>query len=92
MTVLERTDKDSIIIVCACGLTEHMIRLSRDEDFAYFDYALSPSKKLLVRIWQAIKHVLGFRSKYGDMGEVCLNTEESEAIRDYLDDWIKNVH
>ena len=82
--------KDSLFVICACNFLEHQILFRSDEDYVYIDYHLYVQDSIWGRIKQAIKHIFGHRSRWGNFGCMCLEAEEVEEIRDYLSEWIEN--
>ena len=84
-------EKNGLWVVCACNFMEHQIRFETEDDQIRIEYHLYIQASVWGRIRQAIKHVFGHRSKYGNFSDMCLEVEEAEAIRDYLTEWIENV-
>lgn len=69
----------SDVILCDCKLDEHNIIIHYDIDDdheIYVSYHLTPIHNIFKRIWYGIKYVFGYRSKYGEYGELILNSED----------------
>lgn len=76
---------DQKYIDCSCHSLEHLIRISWDDEYEdlFLEYHLSMYPWYL-RLWKALKYVFGFRSRYGDFGEVLFNQEQVANLVDTL--------
>jgi len=80
---------DNLHLICSCGLDEHQITFSMDDymdDYApefYISYHLQ-SDSFLKRIKNAFKHIFGFKSRYGDFGNMLLTLKDADEIIDFL--------
>lgn len=74
------------VLFCTCNHVEHQIILIKDkeDDEVYFTYHLSQKGNIFKRIITAVKYVFGFRSKFGDFGEVILDRKTQDELIDYL--------
>lgn len=75
------------VFFCSCGSNEHFFILSRfedEEDFVYLSVFLD-RPKLLRRLINAFKYIVGYKSRYGEFSEVCLDMETRARIRNFLD-------
>ena len=75
------------IISCSCSAQEHQLGISwfpgdRDGE-VYFHYHLT-QRPLLERIKQAIWHLFGYRSKYGNFDEIIIYSTDIEKLRSIL--------
>lgn len=62
---------------CSCGANEHFFTLSRfydneDDDYVYLSVYLH-HVKFFSRLIRALKYVFGYKSKYGEFTEICLD-------------------
>ena len=76
----------NVIDVCICGSLEHQVVYSFDDDEGWNEYMfihvhLVPSV-WYKRIWPGIRHIFGYKCKYGNYDEVIFNREQVEHIRD----------
>lgn len=56
------------LFICECHNVEHQLVFSYfedEDDEVYVDIYLIPEHNILKRIWNAIKYIFGYRSKYG---------------------------
>jgi hypothetical protein len=60
------------------------------EAMIYIWYHLSPEHNLLRRWWNAVRYLFGYRSRYGDFGEVCLDLDEARVMWDFLTGFVEN--
>ena len=69
-------------IECACGDVEHILRVVEDPDDSvmYVETCLSDHHSFLQRLWIAIKHVFGHKSKYGMFECTLLDPEQQEEL------------
>ena len=85
------TDK---FIVCACGSSEHLIRLQlfqwtnkyneiTDVD-ASIEIHLMPERSFFRRLWIGIKYILGFDQKHGHFDDLVLNRDKAKELIDFL--------
>jgi len=80
-------DEKSYIVQCTCGELEHIIGFSwrpkkneKDYEQMYIRYHLNYNWQWYKRLWQAIKHVIGYKSRYGDCGEIVMSKEDVEHL------------
>lgn len=68
--------KDNVdAIICECMNEEHIIIFRYDDDNDWKDVYMSyhlDNKGFLFRLKNAIRYLLGFKSKYGEFGELIL--------------------
>lgn len=80
---------DTLFVLCNCGDCDHsaiifMDSMGLDSEWLsdyppeyYISVHLSNSGGFFSRLWQAIKYVFGYRSRYGDFG--CINQTPKDA-------------
>ena len=82
-------DERGYILQCTCGELEHSIQFSwwprKDEkdlnfESLYIRYSLNSDRQWYKRLWQATKHVLGYKSRYGECGEVVMSKDDVEHL------------
>lgn len=76
------------VFFCSCGHNEHFFILTKFDDekeYAYLSIYLS-NGGFLKRLGQAIKHVFGYRSKYGHFSEICLDADTRLQLTNFLHD------
>lgn len=93
MTIYHSTIDDitcqQMIVGCDCGQFDHQVMLSYycwddDDQEIILEFRLCPGG-FLHRLKQAIKHVFGWRSRYGDYDEVVINKEDAQEIITFLE-------
>lgn len=93
MPVYKSTSKDDsrgLILRCCCHLNEHEIDLlywADERDELYFSPHLCPFP-FWTRLWLGIKYVLGYRSRYGDYGELVLFKKDVQMLQDFLEGFL----
>jgi hypothetical protein len=80
---IDKTDQKGYIIRCTCNDPEHDIEFSwwpdcQDKEI-YIHYHIQLNR-LSKRIVQSVKHIFGYKSKYGNVGEILLNKEELNGL------------
>lgn len=82
---------------CACFSDEHTLKFILDdgktdkknyEPEMYCGIFLSDTK-LFSRIWQAIKYIFGYKSRYGHFGNWILNKNDIERLENLLSEYKK---
>lgn len=81
MSALKRT-----LFVCRCYSIEHSFIVSADDEDLFIEVHLAalPFRK---RLWNAIRYVLGKKSKWGDFEEILLSPEQTLDLGDKLVEW-----
>lgn len=72
---------------CSCGSNEHFFVLTKfegEEDFVYLSVYLD-RPRFFKRLINAFKYVFGYKSKYGEFSEVCLDRETQTLLQQFLD-------
>ena len=80
------------VIDCACKSNEHILLFSGDEDSdgykcVFLRYHLQTGYPWYKRIGKAIKYIFGFKSIYGNFGEVIIdktNIHQFEKIVNFI--------
>ena len=77
-----------LYVKCDCHSPEHMFILSYyadDDDWDTLDFAihLNSWKNIIRRIWTAIKYIFGYKSRYGEWDNVCINPAEAKRIAEF---------
>lgn len=90
--VVDNAERCAYIVRCDCGGSDHDIELSwyRGDDEIYFHYHL-PKQTFWKRVTSAIKHIFGYRSKYGDFGEVVLFKKDVEKLSSIFEECKKEI-
>lgn len=80
-------------IECECSSYEHIVIFSYNDDDPDPDYAYVHVQLVahgfFSRIWAAIKHIFGYKCKYGHWDETMLGLDKMKEIRDVFAEWIK---
>jgi hypothetical protein len=76
-------------IVCSCGSLDHMLVVNKDAEDATVEVHLAPLP-LWKRIRNAVKYVLGYRSRFGDYEEFFLSRESAGRLRECLDECLED--
>ena len=67
------------LLVCDCGSLEHIIIITYDDNEVYVHYKLN-TYPLFKRIKLAFKYIFGFKSRFGEYGEIILSPEDAPKI------------
>jgi len=72
---------------CSCGANEHFFTLTKfDDDFGFVYLSVFLDRpRFLARVVNALKYVFGYKSKYGEFGEICLDSKTVLSIQQFLD-------
>lgn len=81
MTAIKRT-----LFVCRCYSIEHSFVVSADDEDLFIEVHLS-SVPLWQRVRNAIRYILGRKSKWGDFEEVLLSPDQALDLGDKLVEW-----
>lgn len=75
---------------CSCGSNEHFFIIERfdDQEEIYLSVYLD-QPRFLRRIINAIKYVLGYKSRYGQFSEICLDQATQLKLAYILETHIK---
>lgn len=74
-------------IVCVCGSLEHQITILEEEpDYLCLAVHLSP-KPFWNRVFGAVKHIFGYRCRYGDFEEILLDPDKALYLGETLIEW-----
>lgn len=74
------------LFLCRCGSLEHSFVVIADEHDLLFEVHLSPLP-FRQRVINAVKYILGKRSRYGDFEEIILDPEDALDLGDKLVEW-----
>ncbi len=74
------------LYVCKCHSMQHSFVVSADEDDVFIEVHLTPLP-LWQRVKNAVRYVLGKRSKYGDFEEILLSPVDAVNLGDSLIEW-----
>jgi hypothetical protein len=71
---------------CSCGANEHFFILSKfdSEEHVYLSVYLS-RVGFFRRLIAATKYLFGYRSRYGEFAEICLDSDTRLRIQNFLD-------
>ena len=83
MTAMKRT-----LFVCRCYSIEHSFVVSGDDDDLFIEVHLA-ALPLRKRLWNAIRYILGKKSKWGDFEEILLSPEQALDLGDKVIEWAK---
>lgn len=74
---------------CACFSCEHTMRLVYDPDDGdlWAEIHLAQSRPWWRRMWPALRHVFGYRSKYGNWDCLLFRPEEAGRLTAVLEAW-----
>lgn len=68
---------------CSCHSPEHTLKFFLDDDPRYpalYAYVFLSEKKLIGRICDAVKHVFGYKCRYGHFDEFILRKEDCDRM------------
>jgi len=74
------------LFVCRCCSIEHSFVISADEDDVFIEVHLA-SAPLWKRLRNAVRYVLGYKSKWGDYEEILLSPSQALDLGDRLVEW-----
>ena len=83
---MERTE----LFLCQCSSTEHQLIIDYDDspdaiDFVCVSIHLNIERSAWKRIKQAVKHVFGYKCKYGHFEEIILRREDADRLQKVVD-------
>lgn len=83
-------------ILCECGMPEHQIILEFESpanpDFNSLTiYANLNPLPVFTRLGNAIRYLLGKRSRYGDFAEVLVDPDRVVPMIDFLESYLREV-
>lgn len=84
---------NSFYLECECGLPEHLVKASYFSDDPcdlYIYYHLIPDN-IIRRIWNALRYIAGYRSRYGEFGEIVLGPKQVREFITFLNTFILEV-
>ena len=76
------------LVLCNCGTPEHQI-IARyvpedDEETVCLQVHLTYWENFWRRLWAGLRYALGYKSRYGEFDEICLNRIEARDFAEYL--------
>lgn len=74
------------LFLCRCYSIEHSFVVSADEDDLFIEVHLS-SAPFWVRLKNAVRYVLGYKSKWGDFEEILLSPDQARDLGDKMMEW-----
>ena len=83
MNAMKRT-----LFVCRCYSIEHSFVISADDEDVFVEVHLA-SAPLWRRVKNAIRYILGRKSKWGDYEEILLSPSQALDLGDKLVEWSK---
>lgn len=72
--------------MCRCYSIEHSFVISADVDDVFIEVHLA-SAPFLTRVKNAVRYVLGGKSKWGDYEEILLSPSQALSLGDKLVEW-----
>jgi hypothetical protein len=87
------SDLVEFFMQCDCYCPEHILKIyySQDHKWDYyltFDYFLVGWNNVFKRMWIALKYVFGYKSKYGEFGEMIVNPQTALKLKVFLDTYL----
>lgn len=85
--------EESALLVCKCNTNEHSIELSYFNDEIdrydlYVQFRLN-ARGFWNRLWTGIRYIFGYKSRYGDFGEMIIDVRDAQEIVRFLNEWIE---
>lgn len=74
------------LFLCRCYSIEHSFVVSADEDDLFIEVHLA-SAPFWVRLKNAVRYVLGRKSKWGDFEEILLSPDQALDLGDKMVEW-----
>jgi hypothetical protein len=74
------------LFVCRCYSIEHSFVISADDEDVFIEVHLT-SAPFWTRVKNAVRYILGRKSKWGDFEEILLSTEQALELGDKLTEW-----
>lgn len=77
---------ENLYIGCECHSPEHQFLLVKDLDdnMVWMQIHLSNNNTITQRLLSAIRHIFGYRSKYGDFDSIIISPTDQLKIIDFL--------
>lgn len=92
-----RDDERNILFLCSCGDVADQILMNYWTDYendsypcVYASFHLN-TLPFFKRLWLGIKYIFGYRSKYGDFGEVILKPSDYTKMQEVAN-FLKKVY
>jgi len=79
---------------CACTSSEHVVRVCIEDDEFYpmFISVQLSGGSFFRRLWEAVRHLLGYDCKYGHWDEVLLNRDGIRRLQLLCRKALENEH
>lgn len=74
------------LFLCRCFSIEHSFVVSADEEDLFIEVHLAAAP-FWTRVKNAVRYVLGYKSKWGDFEEVLLSPDQALDLGDKLVEW-----
>lgn len=78
----------TIVVRCDCSLLDHQSSFTyfTDDELPamYIDTVLAYQDTILKRIWQSIRYIFGFRSRYATFSEIVVTQESAGLLAEFL--------
>lgn len=74
------------LFTCRCYSIEHSFVISADEDDLFIEVHLA-SAPFWARVKNAVRYVLGRKSKWGDFEEILLSPDQALDLGDKMVEW-----
>jgi len=68
------------IILCQCGVTEHLVHIQLDKDWGVQVNTYLQKAGLFTRLKRGIKYILGIIPRYGEFGESILDPKDYDEL------------
>ncbi len=94
----QKDTHQKLYVSCECGTLEHLFKFTYwlddefPDDVLYMQVHLANSDRWYQRIWAGLRHMFGYRSKYGEFDEVLINQTKAMEMRDFLSAYIENEY
>lgn len=84
MITSEHTD-DAAYVICECGTSEHQFHISyNSKDGDFYLTAHLESTRFWKRLWRGIKYIFGYKSRYGEFGEILMTPVMAHQLGNWL--------
>lgn len=83
------------LVLCNCGMPEHQLIAAYtpedDQETLYLHVHLGYWEGFWRRLWAGLRYAFGYKSRYGEFDEICLNSQEARSFAEFLLKFVRDV-
>ncbi len=82
----KKPQTETLYVRCECSSQEHFVVFDYDQEFGDFCFHvyLYDHKSFFGRLWEGLKYIFGYKSKYGHFDEILLKADDCTKIKNLL--------